>query len=601
MEALRVTDPTRLGPYTLLGVLGEGGMGTVYLGYDASNRLAAVKTIAAHQATDLTYMRRFQQEANIAQRVQSEHVATLLATNTTTEPWWYATEYIPGLTLQEAVRQAILPVSAVQKLAHGLILALRSIHQYGVIHRDLKPQNIILAQSGPHVIDFGIARAEGDAGLTTTGNVIGTVTYMSPEQLLGNQLSAASDIFALGGVLVYAATGHPPFDGAHSITVASAILSKEPDLSGVPLALRPLVEACLQKEESQRATLDDLRRLLPGTPTELDVQSSWWLPPVVRASIDTITSTNCVAKLVEPKPVYAPAPVSTRTADRHSARSTALSKRRAKQRLAGLLASMALIVVAMPHVPRVIDWFNDTEGPVDSAPSTPGGRPSDSPTQQPEDKRPLNLPSLSVGELPGKSYRPSSDAYTKVTQATLTGFKLTLTVEAVGYGREEKSVFSESCLHVGDRALHDPVMWKVTSTKSETSTGTIAFDVLEPGKLRFNAQCYLLDEVREVNVGSISLPGFKGHMNYGYQVPVMGSSRSGNKLTAVVPDYQKINESKTCLSFNGNPVLPRVERFTFSGIRFTELTYPATGGTLYRSCSATANKTTFDGKGVKLG
>ncbi|WP_326687132.1 serine/threonine protein kinase [Streptomyces sp. NBC_01795] len=262
MRSLRAEDPERIGEYRLLGRLGEGGMGCVYLAQSPRGRTVAVKLVRRELAEHVEFRRRFEQEISAARRVGGEWTAPVLDADPDAAQPWVATGYIAGISLHEAVagRRATLPERTLRILANRLGLALRAIHEAGLIHRDVKPSNILVTIDGPRVIDFGIARAletVADGNLTRTGDVIGSPGFMSPEQVRGDHLSAASDIFSLGSVLAFAATGRTPFGSAGSAghALMYRITHVEPDLEGVPEGLRSLVADCLAKGADERPTV----------------------------------------------------------------------------------------------------------------------------------------------------------------------------------------------------------------------------------------------------------------------------------------------------------------------------------------------------------
>ncbi|MEU6846732.1 serine/threonine-protein kinase [Streptomyces sp. NPDC046716] len=255
MNPLGTGDPLRLGPYRLSGVLGEGGMGKVYVGQDASGTLAAVKVLKPELAHDTNLAQRFVREAQAAQAVRSPGVAAVLGAWTEGGRPWIATEFLAGLTLDQAVDGfGPLPEPAVRALAASLARTLVDIHAAGFVHRDLKPPNIVLTSDGPRVIDFGIARPEHGLTLTTTGQVPVTPGYGAPEQVLGQRVAPPADVFSLGAVLVYAATGRRAFDGGHVAAVQYAVVHDEPQLTGIAPDLAALITPCLAKDPAHRPT-----------------------------------------------------------------------------------------------------------------------------------------------------------------------------------------------------------------------------------------------------------------------------------------------------------------------------------------------------------
>ncbi|MFB7505861.1 serine/threonine-protein kinase [Streptomyces broussonetiae] len=255
MKPLGTGDPIRLGPYRVLGVLGEGGMGKVYVGQDSAGSLAAVKVLRPELAHDTNLAQRFVREAQAAQAVQSNGIANVLGAWTEGGRPWIATEFLAGLTLDQAVdTYGPLDEPALRALAAALARTLADIHAAGFIHRDLKPPNIVLTSAGPRIIDFGIARPEHGLTLTTTGQVPVTPGYGAPEQVLGQRVAPAADVFSLGAVLVYAATGRRAYEGSHVAAVQYAVVHEEPRLDGIDQGIRALIAPCLAKDAAARPT-----------------------------------------------------------------------------------------------------------------------------------------------------------------------------------------------------------------------------------------------------------------------------------------------------------------------------------------------------------
>ncbi len=257
MKPLESGDPIRLGPYRVHGVLGEGGMGKVYVGRDGEGRVAAVKVLHPHLTHDADLARRFVREAQMARAVTSAAVARVLDTRTEGGRPWIATEFLTGPTLADLVRShGPLDEPTVRALAADLARALRDIHAAGLVHRDLKPANIVLTSTGPRVIDFGIARPEHGLTLTTTGQAPVTPGYGAPEQVLGRRVGPPADVFSLGAVLVYAASGQPAYEGAHVAAVQYEVVHGTPRLDRVPPALQPLIGPCLAQDPAARPLPD---------------------------------------------------------------------------------------------------------------------------------------------------------------------------------------------------------------------------------------------------------------------------------------------------------------------------------------------------------
>ena len=256
LEPLRRWDPERIGPYVLLGRLGAGAMGQVFLGRSTAGRLVAVKTIKIEFAEEAGFRARFAHEVAAARRVSGVFTAAVVAADADADVPWLATAYVPAPSLTELVRTCgPLPVPATRWLAAGCAEALESIHLAGLVHRDLKPSNVLVSPDGPRVIDFGVARAAERIQLTVTRGAVGTPAYMAPEQARDTrQASAASDVFSLGATLLYAATGHAPYQGETIMDVLVRLATEPPDLAGLPAELTGLVTACLERSPRQRPT-----------------------------------------------------------------------------------------------------------------------------------------------------------------------------------------------------------------------------------------------------------------------------------------------------------------------------------------------------------
>ncbi|MER6203420.1 serine/threonine-protein kinase [Streptomyces sp. NPDC001586] len=264
-------DPRTVGGYRLEDRLGAGGMGVVYRAQSLSGRQVAVKVIRPELAGDPAFRQRFRREVTAARQVSGAFTAPVVDADADAEAPWLATLFVPGPSLAERVhRQGPLPAVEVWMLAAGLVEALRDIHRVGLVHRDLKPGNVLLAQDGPRVIDFGIVRAVDGSdvtALTGTGVVVGTPPFMAPEQFRRGEVGPAADVFALGSVLVHAATGHGPFDGDHAHAVGFRVVYEDPDLTGLAPELVPLVQSCLAKDPADRPTLAELLTLLAAGPS----------------------------------------------------------------------------------------------------------------------------------------------------------------------------------------------------------------------------------------------------------------------------------------------------------------------------------------------
>ncbi|MFC9614477.1 PQQ-binding-like beta-propeller repeat protein [Streptomyces sp. NPDC056938] len=284
---LRPGDPGVLGPWRLLGVLGEGGMGSVYLGR-SGRRVAAVKTLKAEFLDEVHFVVRFRREHRAAEAVRTPYVPKLLGADLTSRPPWIATEFVAAPTVERCVEESgPLPETSTALLGALLASALAGLHAAGVVHRDLKPSNVLLAADGPRIVDFGIARLPAATVLTMTGQRPGSAGYMSPEQVGGAPPGPPSDVFTLGALLAYASSGHHAF-GEHGLALADyAIAHEEPDLTHVPPALAPDLRRCLAKDPAARPTAEQLavRWRAPRKRPEAS-----WLPAYVTRHIFELNS-----------------------------------------------------------------------------------------------------------------------------------------------------------------------------------------------------------------------------------------------------------------------------------------------------------------------
>ncbi|MGW2304611.1 protein kinase domain-containing protein [Streptomyces sp. NPDC001809] len=403
LEALPGGRPPRLvGPYRLLARLGEGGMGEVHLACRADaptadpHRMIAVKTVRGDLEVDGDFRTRFRREIAAARTVDGPGVARLVDADPDAASPWLATEYVPGPSLAEAVaRSGPLPVATVRALGSALASALSEVHRVKVLHRDLKPANVLLGRAGPKLIDFGIAQAFEATALTSTGLVVGSPGFMSPEHLAGSRaVVPASDVFCLGAVLAFAASGRGPFQDDEMAAVVYRIIRADADLTGVPEELRPVVERCLRLDPAERPTAAEMASLLGGgADTGTLPRPDGALPrpdgafpwpagvlsllaecgEAARAAGEAAASGAGVADLptLGPAVPYSP----TAVADRPAARPEPPGEPRRRRRGAVVAAAVALAVVAAAGVALVNrdgGAGGGTAGPSVSNSSSPG-------------------------------------------------------------------------------------------------------------------------------------------------------------------------------------------------------------------------------------
>ncbi|MHA5050791.1 outer membrane protein assembly factor BamB family protein [Streptomyces sp. SD15] len=327
VDQLTQHDPRRIGPFEVLGRLGAGGMGLVYLARSASGRRVAIKTVRTELAEDQLFRVRFTREVEAARAVSGFYTAAVVDADPRAAVPWLATAYVPAPSLEEIVTECgPMPAQAVRWLAAGVAEALQSIHGAGLVHRDLKPSNVLVVEDGPRVIDFGIASGVSNTRLTMTNVAVGTPAYMSPEQAKDSRsVTGASDVFSLGSMLVFAATGHAPFHGANPVETVFMLLREGPNLEGLPDELRPLIESCMQMEATGRPNPADLQaQLAPhlfGSGSDDSGTASAWLPERAVGLIESRRGGRPPVKpqtggrsgggraVVPPPPPHAPAPV----------------------------------------------------------------------------------------------------------------------------------------------------------------------------------------------------------------------------------------------------------------------------------------------------
>ncbi len=356
MQELQPGDPQLIGPYRLRGRLGAGGMGRVYLGLSPGGRAVAVKVIRSDLAQDPEFRARFRREITVARRVSGMYTAPVIDADVDGPVPWLATAYVRGPSLADAVSEhGPLPAASVLALAKGLAEGLSAIHAAGVVHRDLKPANVLLAEDGPRVIDFGISRAVEASALTHTGLVVGSPGFMSPEQAEGREVGPPSDIFSLGAVLAFAASGQGPFGTGSTPALVYRVVHSVPNLDRLRPEVRPLVERCLAKDPAQRPAA---AQLLAGA--DAAHPATGWLPEPVTSTFSlegtplTVTASRLAAHSVPPPGRLAPPAGSGRPGARRPHRRAGQRPWRSRWRpltvaaiLAGLAGAGATVGITM--------------------------------------------------------------------------------------------------------------------------------------------------------------------------------------------------------------------------------------------------------------
>ena len=304
LRPLADSDPRQLGRFRVLGLLGEGGMGRVFFGRSPGGWAVAIKVIHAGLAADPAFRARFAHEVATARAVGGIYTASVVDADTAAERPWLAVEYVAGPSLSDAVTAGgPLPLPAVLRLGLGLAEALQAIHAAGVVHRDLKPSNVLLAADGPRVIDFGIARAAEHSSLTRTGTILGSAGFMAPEQITGGETGPAADVFALGAVLTFAATGQGPFGEGRTEALAYRVVYADPTLDGVPHPVREIVARCLAKDPRYRPDPGWVIAALAAIPAAGPGIGEDWLPGPVERLIDLRQVVETAAVTASPAPV----------------------------------------------------------------------------------------------------------------------------------------------------------------------------------------------------------------------------------------------------------------------------------------------------------
>jgi serine/threonine protein kinase len=355
---LTADDPDEVGGYALRARIGVGGMGRVYLAFTPGGRALALKVIRPEHAEDEEFRRRFRQEVDAAQRVQGLYTAPVVDADSEAPIPWLATAYVPGPSLRQAVAEhGPLPLATVFRLVAGVAEGLTAVHACGLIHRDLTPANVLLADDGPRVIDFGIAHAAAATSLTRTGMQVGTPALMAPEQVQGRSATTATDVFALGQLAVFAATGHTAFGEGNQDALFYRIRNEPPDLDDCPAELRAIASRCLEKDPDKRPTLTEVMAYARGQ-TEgqtMRLAAGAWLPTDVATSLTDYGTASYDAKTVAKPPKPKTAVLSTGKPLSTGQPLSALTNRTTGAGVAGLVLFVAFLAFLVIGPGKVID------------------------------------------------------------------------------------------------------------------------------------------------------------------------------------------------------------------------------------------------------
>lgn len=510
MEAVKPSDPTKIGPYTVKGVIGRGGMGVVYYCKDGSTPIA-LKVINPNLNYDLEARRRFRREIAAAKRVKGRSVAKVINEGSDQGMLWYASELVEGMTLQQAVAFDRFNGDAFFDLVRGLCGSLREIHNSGIVHRDLKPTNIMVGPRGVVVLDFGISHIVGGTAITVTGEIIGTANYMSPEHFGIGEVGLASDIFALGCVLTFAATGRPAFGNHQTMATAMrAILDDQPDLSGITGQARKIIELCLQKDPVKRATLDQIEALLPAAKTVV-LGNAEWLPPTVRQQV--LAPTKVYPKPRTTRVMTGSKPVTVATVGRpHGKTLPAPSKQKNDGGIIGAVAGLMVIALIVG-----VGWFT----------FKPGGWFQ----QNAVSSLVSSVPQIKfVASESGGQLNPSSGRTITVKQAKALGYNLLLEVTFKGYDvpsatKAANSLCTGVIYHEEKDILKSKGHIPSSSSATDMNNGEILADVVFDRALLIT--------------GNIRLSDSCDNFAHPLQVPLIGSNEYPSRQTIVVLTNKK--------------------------------------------------------------
>jgi serine/threonine protein kinase len=639
MDNLQPTDPDHLGGYQLVGRLGTGGMGIVYCGKDRGGKLVAIKVIRSTMVNDGTFRQRFKREIELARKVKSPYVAQIMDSCTESgKDWWYVSEYIPGLTIAQAMHAngGRLPIETSRRVAHDLACGLQAVHAAGIVHRDLKPENVIISPQGVKIVDFGIADAvEGSmTNLTSTGEVIGTPSYMCPQRLRKEQIEARSDIFSFGGLMVYATTGHAPFGkpGMSPHLMVTAIINNELNLNGLPEEFRTLVTRCLKHDPNERPHAHEIHGLMTVKANSGDMTGV--IPTRVMTAMQDVNEQSRVmaAQFAALKPIPLPRRTGESNADwmrrnkpyidemaiwrrgerkrKRTARRTERRRHRAAKRQ---LRRVPLTIKVLTFVSVLVALFYFGPTYLPQLPDQIKEGTDQLKTKLFPDSQTNNEPIVALPEAPfaiPTQPEAASDPDRKGSSIKITGFthkqrQLTLSVTITGYTDHGDTAFSESCVKVRDghsvTTVH-PTSYHISGHDDNSQTGTIVYSTAFQGNYLLYPECNQDRSIKPAFLGTAKNVNI-GVLHYGTTVvPVLYSHTANANLTVgVIP--RETEGSQMCLYSRGQYFRPtKVRKVTLTDVIVSELTFVSKKqGKLYISCSEKNGNVKPHGRGVNVG